>query len=107
MAYHIEFPERAARDLEALYVEKDAAESQAASRWYNGLEEAVSALAVYPHRCPAAPEARKLRRELRHLLYGKKPHVYRVIYEVDERRQTVWVLTVRHGARRKLKTSDV
>jgi hypothetical protein len=62
MAYHIEFPERAARDLEALYVEKDAAESQAASRWYNGLEEAVSALAVYPHRCPAAPEARKLRR---------------------------------------------
>jgi toxin ParE1/3/4 len=107
MAYHIEFPERAARDLEALYVEKDAAESQAASRWYNGLEEAVSTLAVYPHRCPAAPEARKLRRELRHLLYGKKPHVYRVIYEVDERRQTVWVLTVRHGARRKLKTSDV
>jgi mRNA-degrading endonuclease RelE of RelBE toxin-antitoxin system len=107
MAYHIEFPERAARDLEALYVEKDAAESQAASRWYNGLEEAVSALAVYPHRCPAAQEARKLRRELRHLLYGKKPHVYRVIYEVDERRQTVWVLTVRHGARRKLKTSDV
>jgi toxin ParE1/3/4 len=107
MAYHIEFAERAARDLEALYVEKDAAESQAASRWYNGLEEAVSALAAYPHRCPAAPEARKLRRELRHLLYGKKPHVYRVIYEVAERRQTVWVLTVRHGARRKLKTSDV
>jgi len=82
MAYRIEIADRAARDLEALYVEKNAAGSQAASRWYNGLEEAVSALAVYPHRCPAAPEARKLRRELRHLLYGKKPHVYRVIYEV-------------------------
>jgi toxin ParE1/3/4 len=107
MAYRIEFADRAARDLEALYVEKNAAESQAASRWYNGLEEAMPALAVYPHRCAAAPEARKLRRELRHLLYGKKPHVYRVIYEVDERRQTVWVLTVRDGARRKLKTSDV
>jgi len=107
MAYRIEFADRAARDLEALYVEKNAAESQAASRWYNDMEEAVSVLAVYPHRCPAAPEARKLRRELRHLLYGKKPHVYRVIYEVDERRQTVWVLTVRHGARRKLRTSDV
>jgi prevent-host-death family protein len=35
MAYHIEFADRAARDLEALYVEKNAAESQAASRWYN------------------------------------------------------------------------
>jgi toxin ParE1/3/4 len=53
-----------------------------------------------------APEARKPRRELRHLLYGKKPHVYRILYEVDERRQTVWVLTVRHGARRRLKASD-
>jgi toxin ParE1/3/4 len=107
MAYHIEFAERAARDLETLYVEKNAAESQAASRWYNGLEEAVYVLANYPHRCPAAPEARKLRRELRHLLYGKKSQVYRVIYEVHERRHTVWVLTVRHGARRKLKASDV
>ena len=107
MAYLIEFADRAARDLEALYVEKNAAESQVASRWYNGLEEAVYALANYPRRCPVATEARKLRRELRHLLYGKKPHVYRVIYQVDESRQTVWVLTVRHGARRKLKAADV
>jgi mRNA-degrading endonuclease RelE of RelBE toxin-antitoxin system len=107
MPYQIEFAERAARDLEALYVEKNAPESQAASRWYNGLEKEVYALANYPNRCPAAPEARKLRRELRHLLYGTKPHVYRIIYEVDERRQTVWVLTIRHGARRKLKPSDV
>ncbi len=81
--------------------------AQAASRWYNGLEEAVYALVIYPDRCPVAPEARKLRRELRHLLYGKKPHAYRVIYQVDERQQTVWVLTVRHAARRKLKATDV
>jgi hypothetical protein len=27
--------------------------------------------------------------------------------EVDERRQTVWVLTIRHGAGRKLKPSDL
>src|SRR5580704_11419618 len=32
MAYHIEFADRAARDLEALYVEKNDAESEAASR---------------------------------------------------------------------------
>jgi toxin ParE1/3/4 len=107
MAYRIEFADRAARDLEALYVEKNAAESQAGSQWYNGLEAAVNALATYPRRCPAAPEARKVRRELRHLLYGKKPHVYRILYEVDERQNTVWVLAVRHGARRKLKSSNV
>ena len=54
---------------------------------------------------PRRPDGGK--RKLRHLLYGKKPHVYRVIYEVDEGRQAVWVLTIRHGARRKLKPSDL
>ncbi len=41
MAYLIEFSARAAHDLEVLYVEKNAAESVAAARWYNGLEEAL------------------------------------------------------------------
>jgi toxin ParE1/3/4 len=107
MTYLVELAARAVRDLEILYVEKNAAESKAAARWYNGLEQAVYALASYPHRCPAAPEARKMKRKLRNLLYGKKPHVYRVIYEVDEGRQAVWVLTIRHGARRKLKTTEL
>jgi toxin ParE1/3/4 len=107
MTYLVEFAARAVRDLEILYVEKNAAESHAAARWYNGLEQAVYALASYPRRCPVAPEARRAKRKLRHLLYGKKPHVYRVIYEVDEGRQAVWVLTIRHGARRKLKASDL
>jgi plasmid stabilization system protein ParE len=107
MAYLVELAARAARDLEILYLEKNAAESQAAARWYNGLEDAVFRLATHPVRCPVAPEAQKLKRELRHLLYGKKPRVYRVIYQIDEKRQTVWVLHIRHGARRKLKASDL
>jgi plasmid stabilization system protein ParE len=106
MAYLVEFAARAVRDLETLYVEKNAAESNAAARWYNGLEQAVYALALYPYRCHIVPEARRAKRKLRHLLYGNKPHVYRVIYEVDEKRQVVWVLTIRHGARRNLKPSD-
>jgi toxin ParE1/3/4 len=107
MAYRVEFAARAARDLENLYVEKNAAESQAAARWYSGLEEAVYALETHPNRCPVAPESQKLKRKLRHLLYGKKPLSYRVIYEVEEQRKTVWVLTIRHGARRKIRTSDL
>lgn len=106
MAYLVEFAARAVRDLEILYGEKNAAESHAAARWYNELERAVYGLASYPHRCPVAPEARKMKRKLRNLPYGTKPHVYRVIYEVDEGRQAVSVLTIRHGARRKLKPSD-
>jgi toxin ParE1/3/4 len=107
MTYLVEFAARAVRDLEILYLEKNAAESHAAARWYNELELAVYALASCPHRCPVAPEARRMKRELRNLLYGKKPHVYRVIYEVDKGRQAVSVLTIRHSARRKIKSSDL
>jgi hypothetical protein len=55
MAYLVEFSARAAHDLEVLYIEKGAADSDSAARWYNGLEEAVDALGWYPHRCPLAP----------------------------------------------------
>lgn len=90
--------ERAIRDLAALYAEKNAADSLAAARWYNGLEEAVYSLENHPRRCPIAPESKGPGRPLRHLLYGKKPHVYRVIFEIDETRKYISVLTIRHGA---------
>jgi plasmid stabilization system protein ParE len=102
MTYHVELADRAVRDLDALYQEKNVAGSEAAARWYNGLEGAILSLTKRPHRCPKAPEARNSKRDLRHLLYGKKPHVYRVIYEIDERRQTIWILTIRHGVRRNV-----
>jgi mRNA-degrading endonuclease RelE of RelBE toxin-antitoxin system len=106
MTYRVELTQRAVRDLEILYSEKNAAESWAASRWFYGLEKAVYRLERHPYRCPVAPESRTMKRKLRHLLYGKKPQVYRVIYEIDERQETVWVLTIRHGARQKLKRSN-
>jgi plasmid stabilization system protein ParE len=73
MTFLVEFATRAARDLEILYVEKNAAESHAAARWYNGLEQAVDALATYPNRCPVAREARRAKRKLRNLLYVSRP----------------------------------
>lgn len=100
MTYRVEFTERAARDLNVLYVEKHATDSPAAARWYNRLAEAVCSLERSPYRCPVAPEAGKSGRSLRHLLYGKKPHVYRVIYEIDEQRKLISVITIWHGARK-------
>ncbi|MGC2211483.1 MAG: type II toxin-antitoxin system RelE/ParE family toxin [Candidatus Korobacteraceae bacterium] len=100
MAYLVELAARAARDLE-----RNAAESESAARWYNGLQDAILALETHPMRSPVAPESSKRKRELRHLLYGKKPDVYRVIYQVDEKRQSVRVLHIRQAARRKSKSS--
>ena len=47
------------------------------------------------------------KRKLRHLLYGNPPGVYRVIYRVLENKKLVHVLHIRHGARRKFRTSGL
>jgi toxin ParE1/3/4 len=107
MAYRVELTVRAHRDLDDLYCWIHAAESIAAARWYNGLEQAVYRLEELPRRCPLAPESRKTGRQLRNLLYGNKPNVYRVIYEIDEPRKVVWVLTIRHGAREEVRPDEL
>ncbi|MGO9898083.1 MAG: type II toxin-antitoxin system RelE/ParE family toxin [Bryobacteraceae bacterium] len=98
MTYRVELTDRAARDLVILCEDKNVAGSVAAARWYNGLEKAVYTLETHPGRCQMAPESGRAGRPLRHLLYGKKPHVYRVIYAIDERKKLVRVLTIRHPA---------
>jgi len=97
MAYLVRLMPRAQRDLAFLYDYIHAAESAAAFRWYEGLRREIFTLEENPNRCPAAPEGK----HFRHLLYGRKPHVYRVIYRVLERKKRVDVLHIRHGARRR------
>jgi plasmid stabilization system protein ParE len=98
MAYLVEVTPRAERDLEHFYERISATDSIAAAKWFNGLEDAIYPLERLPRRCPVAPERRIIRRQLRHLLYGTKSDVYRIIYEIDEPHTTVRVLTVRHAA---------
>lgn len=62
MAYLVEMTARAARDLEILYLEKDAAESRIAARWYNSLEEAVSSLR--PANCQRTPSERAVKMKM-------------------------------------------
>ena len=89
---------RAERDLYDLYQRISEDDSTAAARWFNGLERVIYTLERFPRRYPAAPESKKARRRLRHLLYGAKRDVYRVIYEINESRKIVRVLTIRHTA---------
>ena len=98
MAYLVEVTLRAERDLDYIYQRISADDSTAAVRWFNGLEQAIYTLERFPRRCPMAPESKKAKRRLRHLLYGAKRDVYRVIYEIDESRKIVRVLTIRHTA---------
>jgi plasmid stabilization system protein ParE len=95
MAYRVDITERAERDLDRLYLTIEADSSAQARVWFNGLERTVLCLYEHPARGAPIPEGG----ELRHLLYGRKGHRYRVIYVIDEASSTVTVLHIRHGAR--------
>ena len=51
-------------------------------RWWWGLRDAINSLTEFPGRCSLAPEDKIFPFEVRHLLYGRKSHVYRVIFRV-------------------------
>ena len=103
MAYLVTITARAEREFASLYREIHAEESDAALKWYRGLKEAVLSLEELPNRCPVTPE----KAQLRHLLYGNKPHVYRIIFRVVEKQKRVDVLHIRHSARDKWKAAEV
>lgn len=97
MAYLVRLTSRAQRDLANLFQDVHAANAEAAFDWYRGLREAILSLEELPKRCTVIRQ----KEELRQLLYGHKPHVYRIIFRVLSNQKCVEVIHVRHGARRK------
>src|SRR4051795_8648960 len=82
MAYLVNITARAERDLTLLFNAINVGDSEAALKWYRGLRDAIFSLEGHPNRCPTTRE----KPELRNLLCGNKPHIYRVIYRVLEKR---------------------
>jgi plasmid stabilization system protein ParE len=103
MAFRVETTARAERDADKLLrwlLARHAGET--GLRWYEGLENAIATLAELPERCPLAPENTRVPFEVRQLLYGRRPHVYRILFTIDG--DTVYVLHIRHGHREPLTT---
>lgn len=103
MVYLVKITARAERDLTQLYEQINAAQSVPAQKGYLGLKRRILSLEKHPNRCAMTGAKGKLR----HLLQGRKPHVYRVIYRILERQKQVEILHIRHGARREPKRSDL
>jgi len=99
MAYEVRLAKRAINDLRHIYKTIEADTSQAADVWFRGLELAIFSLETHPARGAIAPE----RPYLRHLLYGNKPHIYRILYSINENLKVINIAQIRHGARRPLK----
>ena len=103
MAYRIKIMPRAERDLAHIYERIHASTSDPALAWYRGLRDNIRSLANSPNRCTVAPE----NDQLRHLLYGHKPHIYRVIFRIVEKPKQVEVLHIRHGAMDKFRKAEL
>ncbi len=91
-------------ELEAAYLWLLERNPDAAVNWYNGALEAFCTLKTFPERCPLAPESPAFDHEIRQLLYGRRQHAFRILFDVAG--ETVRILHVRHGARERLQPGD-
>lgn len=98
--YRVEPTDKALVDAGEAYFWISEQSEKAALRWYEGLMRAFRSLEKNPFRCPVAPESAFFEEEIRQLIYGR----YRILFTVEK--ETVFVLRVRHGARRYLKPED-
>ena len=105
MEYRVEFRPKAEHDLETLYRNVVEEAPLHGTRWMNGFEDAIHSLCEMPERCPAVQRFSRPTVTVRQFLYGRYPHVYKVYFTVDS--NTVWILHIRHGARREPKRREL
>ena len=102
MGFRVEITLQAERDAESILDWLiDEHGGRASIDWFVALDDAFDSLAKYPTRCTIAPESERFPFEVRQLIYGRKPNVYRILFTIEGR--TVRVLHIRHGRRKPTK----
>jgi plasmid stabilization system protein ParE len=71
-----------------------------AEDWLWGISQAVSSLSKFPERCPVSPESEAFDVTVRQLIYGKKPHTYRILFSIQS--EKVYILRVRSTRQQSL-----
>jgi plasmid stabilization system protein ParE len=84
MEYHVVLADSAKDDADSLYQWVIERAPLRGPEWFERLLDCLYSLNHSPGRCPLAPEATRSHREIRHLLYGKRRNVYRILFEIDE-----------------------
>jgi toxin ParE1/3/4 len=99
MAFRIEYTHLAQADLDTLLTWLIGQHpGEAGLRWMNGLQAAVETLRDMPQRCSLFRTDPRISFEVRQLFYGRKPHVYRILFRILDDR--VVILRIRHGRQR-------
>ena len=96
MKYNVILMPRAIRDLDNAYFWAAQRAPRTAARWFNRFHASLRTLSTNPERCALAPEAELVRSEIRQLLFGKRPSVWRALFTIES--QEVRVLHVRRAA---------
>lgn len=71
-----------------------------AESWFWGISQSVTSLSKFPERCPVSPESEAFDVVVRQLLYGKKPHTYRILFSIQD--EKVFILRVRSTRQQSL-----
>jgi plasmid stabilization system protein ParE len=102
MKYHVVVQPRAERDIQlaAHWILGQSGSLASALRWARALRTKIATLSSNPGRCPIDPDSDVYGHDVRVLLHGKRPGVYRILFMI--RHDTVHVLTVRHSARQSI-----
>lgn len=101
MAFRVETTPEAEQDANAILewlLAQQAGEH--GLRWFQGLKDAIATLSTFPRRCSLARENASVSFEMRQLFYGRRPHVYRILFTIED--EVVYVLRIRHGRRQNL-----
>ncbi len=64
-----------------------------AESWIWGLSQTIISLSKFPKRCPISSESEAFDVEVRQIIYGKKPHTYRILFSIQN--EKVYILRVR------------
>jgi len=101
MPHKIRLSDEALRQITAIgdYIAQDSPDN--ARRWIARLRAEVDTLRTFPERHAVLYTAAEAGREVRQTFYG----VYRILHEIQD--DTVYVLTVRHGARRPIGPAEI
>jgi plasmid stabilization system protein ParE len=101
MPFRIEIAPQAFEDLDSIaeHIGRHGS-TESASRWFNGIIDAIRTLGEMPSRCPLADESEDVRAEVRLLLHGKRNRRYKVFFAIHRETETVRVFHVRHWARK-------
>ncbi len=71
-----------------------------AQSWLWGISQAVTSLSKFPERCSVSSESDAFDVVVRQLIYGKKPHTYRILFSIQDGK--VYILRIRSTKQQSL-----